>query len=211
MSLQHFRTICDLIVATTVTLAIELVISWNKITGANDLDSAAQLIPPVITGAFLAHSLCAWVGGSDGDSDDSNSYYDPRATISSRSGPPERGRRPARRRRSSYRRRCRRSRRASHISPDFLDAYPEMFDFSDLSLPTPPVSLSGYADPYVSGYYDMASDYYGMHRGEEMPPVMSGLRHVPPERPPAAAGGAASSHGGSRGASVIGEEGFIRL
>ncbi|KAG6359444.1 hypothetical protein INS49_012965 [Diaporthe citri] len=139
----HFQTICDLIVATTITVAIELVISWNKIKGANDLDSAAQLIPPVIT--------------------------------------------------------------------DLLDAYPDMFDLSDLSVP-PPASLDGYvADPYASDYYDMASGYYGMHGGDyvgnEVPPLGDDLGHIQPE-PPAAAARAA---GGSRGASVISEEGFIRL
>ncbi|KAL1874811.1 hypothetical protein Daus18300_003352 [Diaporthe australafricana] len=50
---SHFQTICDLIVAAIITVAIELVIFWNKIKGANDLDSAAQLMPPVITGAYL--------------------------------------------------------------------------------------------------------------------------------------------------------------
>ncbi|KAK7722487.1 hypothetical protein SLS64_001024 [Diaporthe eres] len=129
LSLQHFQTLCDLIVATTVTAAIELVISWNKITGANDLDSAAQLIPPVIT--------------------------------------------------------------------DFLDAYPDMFDLSDLSVPRS-----------VSGYYGM---HGGDYVGDEVPPLGDDLSYMPPEPPPAAAGEAASSHRGSRGASVISEEGFIRL
>ncbi|KAI7780881.1 hypothetical protein LA080_015448 [Diaporthe eres] len=129
LSLQHFQTICDLIVATTVTAAIELVISWNKITGANDLDSAAQLIPPVIT--------------------------------------------------------------------DFLDAYPDMFDLSDLSVPRS-----------VSGYYGM---HGGDYVGDEVSPLGDDLSYMPPEPPPAAAGAAASSHRGSRGASHISEEGFIRL
>lgn len=199
--------------ATTVTVAIELVISWNKITGANDLDSAAQLIPPVITGAFLVHSLCVWAAGPDSDSEDSGSYYCARATITNRSGPPRRMRTSGRRRRPCYRRR--RCRRASPNSPDSLDAYPDMFDLSDLSVP-PPVSLDGYAaDPYASGYYDMASGYYGTHGGDyvgdEVSHLGDDLSHIPPEPPPVAAGAAASSRGRSRGASVISEEGFIRL
>lgn len=205
LSLQHFQTICDITVATTVTVAIELVISWNKITGANDLDSAAQLIPPVITGAFLVHGLCVWAAGPDSDSEDSDSYYCPRATISNRSGPPRRRRTSGRRRRRCYRRRHRR--RASQISSDLLDGYPDVFSFSDLSVP-PLASVDGYAaDPYGSGYYDMASSYRGMHGGDEGLPLGDDLGYISPEPPPAAARAA----GGGRGASVISEEGFIRL
>lgn len=100
------------------------------------------------------------------------------------------------------------------MSSDFLDMYPEMFDLSDLSAP-PPVSLDGDADPYASGHYDMASAYYGTHSGDYYghyaPPMGNGLGQMPPEPPPVATGAAASSRSGSRGASVISEEGFIRL
>lgn len=214
LSLRHFQTICDLIVATTVTVAIELVIAWNKIEGANDLDSAAQLIPPLVTGAFLVHSLCVWVGGPDSDSEDGDSYYCPRATLSNRSGPPRRRRRPGEWRRSSYHRRHRHSRRASRMSLNSLDVYPDMFDLSDLSVP-PPTPIDSYADPYASGYYGMASSYYGMHNGDyvgdDVPPVGNDMGHMPHEPPPTAAGAAGTSHSRSRGASVISEEGFIRL
>lgn len=197
--------------ATTVTVAIELVISWNKIMGANDLDSAAQLIPPVITGAFLVHGLCVWATGPDSDSEDSDSCHCPRANISNRSGPPRRRRRNSGRRRRRCYCRCH-CRRASQVSSDLLDAYPDVFNLSDLSVP-PPASLDGYAgDPYASGYYDMASGYYGMNSGgdyvgDEVPPLGDDMGHIPSEPPPAAARAA----GGSRGASVISEEGFIRL
>lgn len=100
------------------------------------------------------------------------------------------------------------------MSPDFLDMYPDMFNLSDLSAPSP-VSLGGYADPYTSGHYDMGSSYYGMHSGDyggdHGPPMGNDMGHMRPEPPPAAAGAVASSRNGSRGASVISEEGFIRL
>lgn len=72
-----------------------------------------------------------------------------------------------------------------------------MFDVSDLSVPRS-----------VSGYYGM---HGGGYVGDEVPPLGDDLSYMPPEPPPAAAGAAASSHRGSRGASVISEEGFIRL
>lgn len=42
-------------------MAVELVISWNNISGVNDLDTAAQLIPPVASGAYLLRSVFAWL------------------------------------------------------------------------------------------------------------------------------------------------------
>lgn len=147
--------------ATIVTLAVELVISWNKIKGANSLDSAAQIIPPVITGAFLVHGLCVWAAGPDSDSEASSCYYYPRATIHDSPSVRTSGRR----RRPSYHRR--RLRRSSRRSSDFLNAYPDMFDLPpELSLQTPPASLGGHTDRYASGYYDIASDYYGMQSGD---------------------------------------------
>ncbi|CAN8106198.1 unnamed protein product [Discula destructiva] len=62
-SLQRFRTLFDLIVASIGTMAIELVISWNNISGVNNLDSAAQLIPLIISGAFLIRSIYVWMFG----------------------------------------------------------------------------------------------------------------------------------------------------
>ncbi|POS75543.1 hypothetical protein DHEL01_v206070 [Diaporthe helianthi] len=147
---EHFRSIRDLIVASIVTLAVELVISWNQITGANDLNSAAQLIPPVTTGAFLVHGLCVWAAGPDSDGEASGRYYCPRATRTSR-----RRRRPSHRRRRSWRSRTELS--------DFLDAYPDLFDLPpELFLQTPPVSLGSHAGRHPSRRYNTASDHYGM-------------------------------------------------
>lgn len=42
-------------------MAIELVISWNNISGVNDLDSAAQLIPPIISGAYFLRGIYVWM------------------------------------------------------------------------------------------------------------------------------------------------------
>lgn len=57
LSLQQLRTISDLIVASILTAAAELAISWNNISGVNHLDSAAQLIPPVVSGAYFVRSI----------------------------------------------------------------------------------------------------------------------------------------------------------
>lgn len=69
--LQQFRTISDFLVAAIVTMAIELVISWNNISGVNNLDSAAQLIPLFITGAYLLRSIYVWMA----DPPQENSHY----------------------------------------------------------------------------------------------------------------------------------------
>lgn len=72
-SLQQFSTISDVIVAAIVTTAIELVIAWNNISGVNNLDTAAQLIPPIIGAAYFLHSIYVWM--SESPSEDS-SYVD---------------------------------------------------------------------------------------------------------------------------------------
>lgn len=82
-SLQQLRAISDIIVASVLTMAVELVISWNNIRGVNDLDTAAQLIPLVVSGAFLLRSVYVWISQSipqDSDSVDcqywpDDSYY----------------------------------------------------------------------------------------------------------------------------------------
>lgn len=67
--LRQLRTIFDIIVAAILTMAVELVISWNHISGVDDLENAAQLIPPIISGAYLLRSVYVWLLGpppSDG-------------------------------------------------------------------------------------------------------------------------------------------------
>lgn len=71
--LQMLRALTDVITATLLVMAVELVVAWNRIAGVNRLDSAAQLIPPVLSGAYLLGSV--WVrmtqgGGNGGDDDD---------------------------------------------------------------------------------------------------------------------------------------------
>ncbi|PSR91986.1 hypothetical protein BD289DRAFT_481315 [Coniella lustricola] len=62
--LQQIRTAFDIIVASVVTAGIELVIAWNKISNVNNLETAAQLIPPVISGAYVARSIYIWMAAS---------------------------------------------------------------------------------------------------------------------------------------------------
>lgn len=205
LSLQHFRTICDLIVASIVTLAIELVISWNKITVANDLNSSAQIIPPALTGAYLLRCVCVWITGPDGDGGDNK--------IQNRSLPPRKRNLSDRQRRSSYRRR--RSRRTSRTSADFMDAYPDFFDLSELTVPTPSASFGGFSAPPASGYYGMPSNYYyayyGDYVGGEVPPLDDNLGHMSPQPPPPPpAPTPASSHDRSQD-SPVGSEGFMRM
>lgn len=77
-SLQQFRTISDFIVAAIITTAVELVISWNNIGSVNNLDTAAQLIPPIISAAYFLRSIYVWMFKSP--SEDSScidySYWD---------------------------------------------------------------------------------------------------------------------------------------
>lgn len=124
-------------------------ISWNHIVGANDLNSAAQLIPPVTTGAFLVHGLCVWAAGPDNDEE-----------ASDRHGYPQTRRMLRRRRRPSHRHHP--SWESATDFSNFLDAYPDLFDLPpEQSLQTPPASLGGHAGRNASGYYNIASDYYG--------------------------------------------------
>lgn len=60
-TLQQFRTVSDFLVAATLTMAIELVISWNNIGGVSNLDTAVQLILPIISGAYFLRSLYVWM------------------------------------------------------------------------------------------------------------------------------------------------------
>lgn len=60
-SLQQLRTISDIVVAAVLTMAIELVIAWNHISDVQDINTAAQLIPPVVSGAFVLRSVIAWM------------------------------------------------------------------------------------------------------------------------------------------------------
>lgn len=59
-------------------MAIELVVVWNNISAVNTLDSAAQLLPPIISGAYFLRSLYVWMSGpADGGGDDDDNT-DPR-------------------------------------------------------------------------------------------------------------------------------------
>lgn len=44
-----------------VTTAVELIISWNHISGVNNLDTAAQLIPVAISAAYLFRGFYVWL------------------------------------------------------------------------------------------------------------------------------------------------------
>lgn len=78
-SLQQFRTISDFILAAIVTTATELVISWNNISGVNNLDTAAQLIPPIISAAYFLRSIYVWMSEAPPDDESYDvdvSYWD---------------------------------------------------------------------------------------------------------------------------------------
>jgi hypothetical protein len=53
-------------------MSIELTISWNKIHNINDLDTAAQLIPSIISAAYLLRSIYIWLSGPAPE----DSYHD---------------------------------------------------------------------------------------------------------------------------------------
>lgn len=121
-ALQELRTISDVIVASVVTTAIELVISWNHIGGVNNLDTAAQLIPLAISTAYLLRSLYLWVAGPPSESD-------PYTTGANTGASSRRGRSQSRREhrgsyfRSGRRDWSRRHRRQSHRSSRQYDGY----------------------------------------------------------------------------------------
>lgn len=62
-TLQEFRILSDIVVASVVTTAVELVISWNNINDVNNLDTAAQLIPLAISAAYVLRSIYLWLSG----------------------------------------------------------------------------------------------------------------------------------------------------
>lgn len=72
-SLQQFRAISDFLAAAIVTTAVELVISWNNISNVNNLDTAAQLIPAIISAAYFLRSI--YLGMSE-PSPENSSYVD---------------------------------------------------------------------------------------------------------------------------------------
>lgn len=72
-SLQQFRAISDFMAAAIITTAVELVISWNNISSVNNLDTAAQLIPAIISAAYFLRSI--YLGASETSPED-GSYID---------------------------------------------------------------------------------------------------------------------------------------
>ncbi|ROW00738.1 hypothetical protein VMCG_06469 [Cytospora schulzeri] len=215
ISLQQLRTVCDTSVSIAVTLAIELVISWNNIQGVNDLHSAAQLIPPVISGAYLLRSFYVWLSGPEEGTEGINLPHSPggsggsgsRITSSNGGGPTRRRRKSMVYTGSAGHRRRHRPRRTTRKSPNMAGDPPDTAYASPMpmSISTDLPSLSGSAD---SGQYnmtppveDVAADelYHDDHvYDEESPPSMcpippdDDLGYLPPEPPPTAT----SIHGG---------------
>jgi len=57
LTLEKLRSVNNIIVASIVIAATELTIKWNAVTGVNDLTSAGQLIPLLISLALVARVL----------------------------------------------------------------------------------------------------------------------------------------------------------
>lgn len=64
-----------MIVASVVTTAVELIISWNHISGVNSLDTAAQLIPLAISAAYLFRGFYLWLSEAASPSPDATDPY----------------------------------------------------------------------------------------------------------------------------------------
>jgi hypothetical protein len=65
-ALQELNSFFQLIVASTVLAATELTISWNGIQNVNDVNSAAQTIPMIVTlGLVLRVIYIALLGDLD--------------------------------------------------------------------------------------------------------------------------------------------------
>jgi hypothetical protein len=61
LGLLKIQSVIETVIATTVTVATELTIRWNFITGVHDLKSAGQLIPFVIGISLVLHVLYVFI------------------------------------------------------------------------------------------------------------------------------------------------------
>ncbi|KAJ9156294.1 hypothetical protein NKR23_g1250 [Pleurostoma richardsiae] len=83
-ALQQLQSTFELIVATLMTVAVELVIQWNHLKGVSDVSTAAQLIPTLVSAGFLARIFFIWMTRPDGGSPKSGSSMTSPSSSSSR-------------------------------------------------------------------------------------------------------------------------------
>ena len=122
IQLEKIRILNSIIVASMVTVATELTIKWNLISGVNDLTSAGQLIPFLI-GVALALRVIYVGFFRYGVEDPHTIHYGPSGEMIHKDGPNEitdfvrmSGMRATRRRSSYYRSPVRRG--SSDFSPN---------------------------------------------------------------------------------------------
>lgn len=147
-------------------MAIELVVSWNNISGVNDLNTAAQLIPPVISTSYLLRSIYMWIleppadqsyfadfpyfpggsGGGDIYTIGSGGDYTRRNPVYADSSRDWAGRRDYTHRHHRHHRR--RARRDSRMDPSMIYDVPGMMSHPEMSTARAPHEpVATHADP----------------------------------------------------------------
>lgn len=88
-SLQRLQTMSDIIVASVLVTAIELLIRWNGIQGVDSVSTAGQTIPMIVGIGLVVRVLYIGITGDvDNDDDDwSSSGYGSYYSGSKTSGP----------------------------------------------------------------------------------------------------------------------------
>lgn len=72
MLLRNLQTISTLIVASTVTAAIELTIAWNDISDVDDISDVAQFIPLFATAGFVVRAIFMHFAQAENSTDNSS-------------------------------------------------------------------------------------------------------------------------------------------
>ncbi|KAI1106496.1 hypothetical protein F4804DRAFT_300839 [Jackrogersella minutella] len=70
LGLQLLQTVFNLIVASLVVVATELTVRWNDINEVNDVSTAGQIIPVVISAGLFAHLFYIYSFKREGDASD---------------------------------------------------------------------------------------------------------------------------------------------
>lgn len=67
--MSRVQLLSDLTVFSVLIVAVELSIQWNEISGVNELDTVAQLVPPLIAGSVMLRAVHQLISLRRGDSE----------------------------------------------------------------------------------------------------------------------------------------------
>ncbi|GJN86771.1 hypothetical protein PLIIFM63780_010353 [Purpureocillium lilacinum] len=68
-ALSRVQLLSDLTVFSVLIVAVELSIQWNEISGVNELDTVAQLVPPLIAASVMLRAVHQLLSLRQGDSE----------------------------------------------------------------------------------------------------------------------------------------------